>query len=117
MSALFIPEMSCCFRDLKESVTFLIFHINRNFLNICLMPGTILGAVKTKINQTELLPLRNCPIWVILFGSLTVILMTLRGQKTRLKLVGQTLPELSFSPQYGFVPGAMSLCLSRQHGA
>lgn len=108
-SALFSPEMSCCFRDFKESVTFLIFHINRNFLNICPVPGTMLGAVETKINQTELLPLRNCPIWVILFGPLTVIPMTLRGQKTRFKPVRQTQPELPFSPQCCFAPGAVSL--------
>lgn len=42
--------MSCrsCFRDLKESVTFLMFHRNRNFLKIHSMPGTRLGAVETK---------------------------------------------------------------------
>lgn len=47
------PEMSCnrCFRSLKESVTFLIFHINRDFLNIHAMPDTMLGAAETEIQQ------------------------------------------------------------------
>lgn len=47
------PEMSCncCFRGLNESVTFLIFHINRDFLNIHPRPDTMLGAAETEIQH------------------------------------------------------------------
>lgn len=59
------------FRDLKESVNF-IFYINRNFLNSC----SVLGTVKT--NQTELLSLRSCRVWVISLGPLIDKGMTFR---------------------------------------
>lgn len=46
---------------LCKSVTFLIFHVNRDFPDIHPVPGTMLGAVETKRNPAELLP---WPVWV-----------------------------------------------------
>lgn len=99
-SALFGLEMSCIcrFRGLSKSVTFLIFDINRDFQNIRPMPGTVLGSVETERNPTELLlPLGNCPMWVIPLGPLTVTPVTFRGQKTKFEPVGQTNPKLPCS--------------------